>query len=78
MVDNPRKAYGALLVMIAAAISGVIIAAGFVAPEFIMDGNSFWFFLGAVAMMIVCALISWSVNLPYIITEEFTSNGGDE
>ncbi|WP_084569089.1 hypothetical protein [Halostagnicola larsenii] len=78
MVENPRKAYGALFVMIVAAISGVIIAAGFVAPEFIMDGNSFWLFIGAVVTMIVCALISWSVNLPYIITEEFTSKGGDE
>ncbi|ELZ07154.1 hypothetical protein C479_15262 [Halovivax asiaticus JCM 14624] len=77
MVENPRKAYSALLVLVAAAVSGVIIASGFIAPEFMVEGNTFWLFIGAIVVMIACAIISWTVNLPYIIAEEFAANGGD-
>ncbi|ELZ06643.1 hypothetical protein [Natrialba aegyptia] len=77
MVQNPRQAYGALFVVIVAAISGVIIAAGFVAPEFVIRGATFWLFIGAVGVMVVCAIISWLADLPGILAREFGSNGGD-
>ncbi len=77
MVENPRQAYGALLVTITAAISAIIIFSGFIAPEFVIRGNTFWVYLGAVVMMIVCAIISWATNLPRILSREFGTNGGD-
>ncbi len=77
MVKNPRQAYSALIVMVVAAISGIIIASGFVAPEIVMQGNGIWIYLGAVGVMVACAIISWVTDLPGILSREFGSNGGD-
>ncbi|WP_083909311.1 hypothetical protein [Natronococcus amylolyticus] len=77
MVENPRQAYGALLVMVVAAISGIIIASGFVAPDRVMQGNGVWIYLSAVGVMIGCAIISWLTDLPGILFREFGSGGGE-
>lgn len=77
MVENPLKAYGALLVLVAAAVSAAVIAAGFVAPDAVIRGDTFWVFIGAIVVMILCAVVSWTVNLPRIVNREFRQNGGD-
>lgn len=77
MVENPRQAYGALLVMIAAGVSAVVIFSGFVAPEYVFQGDFFLVYIGAVGVMLVCAVVSWLVDLAGILSREFGANGGE-
>lgn len=77
MVENSRQAYGALFVMITALISCIIIFSGFVAPELVFQGEFLYVYIGAVGVMILCAIISWLVDLPGILSREFGANGGD-
>ncbi|CQH63314.1 uncharacterized protein HHUB_4040 (plasmid) [Halobacterium hubeiense] len=71
MVNRPARAYGALLVVVAAVVSGAIIVSGFVAIELVLDTVTVWGYMAAVAVMVVCAVVSWLTDLPGILTAEF-------
>lgn len=71
MVRNPLEAYGALLVVIVAAACALFIMAGFVAPDVVIDGNLALVYVGAVVVMSACAVVSWLVDLPGILRQEF-------
>ena len=71
MVDNPVRAYSALLVVIAAAVSGTIIFSGFVAIEFVFDTVTVWGYMVAVGVMVICAAVSWLTDLSGILSNEF-------
>lgn len=75
MVSNPLQAYGAVLVVGAAVASGTVIFAGFIDIEFVMDLVTVWGFIGAVVVMVVCAVISLLTDLPGILAREFGSGG---
>ncbi|CQR48784.1 MULTISPECIES: hypothetical protein [Haloferax] len=75
MVDNPTRAYGALAVVVAAAISGAVILSGFVAIDFVLDAVTVWGYMAAVGVMVVCAVVSWLTDLPGILSAEFGGNG---
>ncbi|RDZ52701.1 hypothetical protein C5C07_13105 [Haloferax sp. Atlit-4N] len=75
MVNSPVRAYSALLVVVAAAISGAVILSGFVAIDLVLDTVTVWGYMAAVGVMIVCAVISWLTDLPGILSSEFGSGG---
>ncbi|RDZ44972.1 hypothetical protein C5B91_08480 [Haloferax sp. Atlit-10N] len=75
MVDSPVRAYGALFVVVAAAVSGAIILSGFVAIDFVLDVLTVWGYMAAVGVMVVCAAVSWLTDLPGILSSEFGSGG---
>ncbi|AKU08042.1 MULTISPECIES: hypothetical protein [Haloferax] len=75
MVDSPVRAYGALFVVVAAAVSGAIILSGFVAIDFVLDTVTVWGYMAAVGVMVVCAAVSWLTDLPGILSSEFGSGG---
>lgn len=71
MPENPLRAVGALFVVAAALASGVVIAAGFVAIEFVLDTITVWGYIAAVGVMIVCGFVSFFVDLKGILEQEF-------
>ena len=71
MVDNPIRAYSALLVVVVAAISGTIIFSGFVAIEVVLDTITVWGYIAAVGVMTICAAVSWLTDLSGILSNEF-------
>lgn len=71
MPEHPLRAVGALLVVAAALASGVVIAAGFVAIEFVLDTITVWGYIAAVGIMIVCGSVSFFVDLKGILEQEF-------
>lgn len=71
MVDSPVRAYSALLVVVAAAISGTIIFSGFVAIDFVLDTITVWGYIAAVGVMTICATVSWLTDLSGILSNEF-------
>ncbi|WP_042663332.1 hypothetical protein [Haloferax sp. ATB1] len=73
MVNNPVRAYGALVVVVAAAVCGTVILSGFVAIDFVLDAVTVWGYIAAVGVMVVCAAVSWLVDLPGILSSEFGS-----
>ncbi|POG55466.1 hypothetical protein [Haloferax marisrubri] len=75
MVNNPVRAYGALVVVVAAAVSGAVILSGFVAIDFVLDAVTVWGYMAAVGVMVVCAVVSWLTDLPGILSSEFGSGG---
>jgi len=75
MVENPVRAYGALFVIVAAAVSGAVILSGFAAIDFVLDTITVWGYMAAVGVMVVCAVVSWLIDLPGILSSEFGSGG---
>lgn len=71
MPNTPLRAYGALLVLVAAIASGIVIAAGFVAIEFVLETITVWGYIGAVGVMVVCGFIGFFVDLRGILEREF-------
>lgn len=71
MPANPLRAFGALLVLVTAVASGIVIAAGFVAIEFVLDAITVWGYIAAVGVMCLCGAISFFVDLRGILEQEF-------
>ncbi|WP_202979388.1 hypothetical protein [Natrinema versiforme] len=71
MPENPLRAYGSLLVLVAAITSGLVIASGFVAIDVVLDTITVWGYLGAVGVMVVCAFVGLAIDLRGTLEEEF-------
>lgn len=60
----------ALLVTGVAILCGLVIASGFVAPEWAFETLGIWVYIGAVGVMIICGILSFWFDLPGTISAE--------
>lgn len=75
MVSSPMRAYGAPLVVVVAAVSGVVVPSGFVTIDFVPDMVAVWDYVAAAGVMIAYAVVSWLTDSPGILSSESGSEG---
>jgi preprotein translocase subunit SecD len=67
------RAVGAAITVLFGSVAGVVIVAGFVAPDWTFTHIGVVGFVGAVALELVCAVVANVWDLPQIIREGITT-----